>query len=82
MVFKIIICAAQKRARERKIYQFHRCRCGRLGSRVDGRGWVLRKRLEGGVAAEIGGEREKGTCMRENEWWSRGQRRLEARDKG
>ncbi|GMN50676.1 hypothetical protein TIFTF001_019835 [Ficus carica] len=58
MVFKIIICAAQDRARKRETYQFYGCGCGWRSSGVGGGGWVSRKRLKGGIAAEIGGERE------------------------
>ncbi|GMN66713.1 hypothetical protein TIFTF001_035787 [Ficus carica] len=62
MVFKIIICAVQEKAREREreTYQFHGCSSG-----VGGGGWVSRKRLERGVAAEIGGERERKRPERE-----------------
>ncbi|GMN45003.1 hypothetical protein TIFTF001_014187 [Ficus carica] len=48
-----------ERARERETYQVHGRGCGRLRSGVVGEGWVLRKRLEGGVAAGSSGERER-----------------------
>ncbi|GMN55656.1 hypothetical protein TIFTF001_024780 [Ficus carica] len=54
-----------KRARERKTYQLHGRRCGRLRSGVVSGGWVSRKRLEGGVAAASRGEREKERRKRE-----------------
>ncbi|GMN60702.1 hypothetical protein TIFTF001_029796 [Ficus carica] len=65
MVFKIIICAVQEKARERETYQFHGRGCRRRGRGVGSGGWVLRKRLEGGVAVEIGGERERERPERE-----------------
>ncbi|GMN61098.1 hypothetical protein TIFTF001_030192 [Ficus carica] len=46
-------------ARERETYQVHGRGCGRLRSGVVGGGWVLRKRLEGGVLAASRGERER-----------------------
>ncbi|GMN61632.1 hypothetical protein TIFTF001_030725 [Ficus carica] len=61
------------RARARETYQVHSHRCGRLRSGNDDRGWVSRKRFEGGVATASGGEKE-----RERREWSRGRRRWEA----
>ncbi|GMN60157.1 hypothetical protein TIFTF001_029261 [Ficus carica] len=65
MVFKIIICVAQERARERETYQFHDCGCGWRGNGLGGGRWISRKRLDGGVTAEIGGERERERHERE-----------------
>ncbi|GMN23339.1 hypothetical protein TIFTF001_040443 [Ficus carica] len=81
MVFKVLICAAQERARKRETYQFHGRGCGRRCSGLGGGGWVSRKRLEGGVTTEMEA-RERGRGARENEWWSRGRQRLEARNRG
>ncbi|GMN49471.1 hypothetical protein TIFTF001_018634 [Ficus carica] len=52
-------------ARESETYQFHGRGCGRHGSKGGSGGWVLRKRLERGVTAEIGGKREKERGKRE-----------------
>ncbi|GMN58404.1 hypothetical protein TIFTF001_027502 [Ficus carica] len=49
----------EERARERETYRG----CGWLRSGVGG-GWVLRKRLEGGVVAASRGERERERCKR------------------
>ena len=55
----------QERARERETYQVHSHGCGWLRSGVVGRGWVSRKRLEGGVTAANRGERERERRKRE-----------------
>ncbi|GMN61096.1 hypothetical protein TIFTF001_030197 [Ficus carica] len=47
------------RERERETYQVHNRGYGRLRSGVVGRGWVSRKRLEGGVTAASRGKRER-----------------------
>ncbi|GMN72667.1 hypothetical protein TIFTF001_052892 [Ficus carica] len=61
MIFKIIICAVQEKARKRDL-PIPRAwvRAVRCGSGVGGGRWISRKRLEGGVVMEIGGERERG----------------------
>ena len=53
------MCGARESKRERETYQFHRRGCGQRSNGVSGGGWVSRKRLEGGVTVEIGGERER-----------------------
>ncbi|GMN65184.1 hypothetical protein TIFTF001_034260 [Ficus carica] len=59
------MCGARESKRKRETYQFHGRGCGRRGSGVGSGGWVSRKRLEGGVTAEIGGERKRERLERE-----------------